>query len=372
MLNTHSFDRGIFFSMLGLTIFGLVMMSSMSIASSFEVTGKNDFYFWRHFFHIIVSIPLFVLALKFPYEQLRKVSILCYMAGVTLLLLTLIIGNSYGTAAKSWLDVGIAIQPVEFMKPALIVFLAALFSSGRYYANSFAYGLIPFAIILGIPALLIILQPDYGSLLVILVTACSIFFMAGASFRHILGGALFGSLAAVFVVFQNTYILHRVKVFFNPELDPLNTGFQVKQALIAIGSGGFFGKGFQNSIQKFDYLPEVQSDTIFSAIAEEMGFIRITLLIAVYLYIGYRGFTIAKEAPSEFTKLCAAGITTWIVGQAFINIAVNMALLPNTGITLPLISAGGSSLISTIIGFGLLLHISQYTSVKKRRHYGGI
>lgn len=367
----NSFDRGIFFSMVGLTIFGLVMMSSMSIASSFEVTGKNDFYFWRHFFHIIISIPLFVIAFKFPYEQLRKISPLCYIAGVVLLLLTLVLGNSYGTAAKSWLDIGVAIQPVEFMKPAIIVFLAAIFSSGRYYAHSLPYGLIPFCIVLGIPAILIILQPDYGSLLVIVVTACSIFFMAGASLKHMLGGMIFGSLATIFVVFQNEYILHRVKVFFNPDLDPLNTGFQVKQALIAIGSGGIFGKGFQNSIQKFDYLPEVQSDTIFSAIAEEMGFVRIILLISVYLYIGYRGFKVAKQAPNEFTQLCAIGLTTWIVGQAFINIAVNMALLPNTGITLPLISAGGSSLISTIIGFGLLLHISQYSQAKKRKHYGG-
>lgn len=369
---SHSFDRGIFFSMLGLTVFGLVMMSSMSIASSFEVTGKNDFYFWRHFFHIIISIPLFIVAFKFPYEQLRKISPLCYIVGVILLLLTLILGDSYGTAAKSWLDVGVAIQPVEFMKPAIIVFLAAIFSSGRYYAHTLAYGLIPFAIVLGIPAILIILQPDYGSLLVIIATACSIFFIAGASLKHMLGGLLFGSLSAIFVIFQNQYILHRIRVFLNPELDPLNTGFQVKQALIAIGSGGIFGKGFQNSIQKFDYLPEVQSDTIFSAIAEEMGFVRILLLISVYLFIGYRGFNVAKQAPNQFTQLCAIGLTTWIVGQAFINIAVNMALLPNTGITLPLISAGGSSLISTIIGFGLLLHISQFTSVKKRKHYGGI
>lgn len=365
----HSFDRGLFFAILGLTVFGLVMMSSMSIASSFEVTGKNDFYFWRHFIHIGMSIPLFLIALKFSHEQLQRLSFLCYLAGVILLLLTLIIGESYGTAAKSWLDIGVQIQPVEFMKPAIVVFLASVFSSSRFNAESLQHGFIPFAIVVGVPAILIMLQPDFGSLLVILMTSGAIYFMAGANLKHILVGGGVGFLGAIVVTLQNDYIKHRIMVFLNPELDPLNTGFQVKQALIAIGSGGMFGKGFQNSIQKFDYLPEVQSDTIFAAIAEEMGFFRILILIGIYLFVAHRGYYIAKNAPTTFTQLTAIGITTWIVGQAFVNIAVNMALLPNTGITLPLISAGGSSLLTSIIGFGILLHISQHTQERSRRKY---
>lgn len=366
----NSPDKGLFFSFLGLTIFGLVMMSSMSIASSYRLTDENDVFFWRHFFHIVTAIPLFLVALKFPFQNIQKLSPLVYIGGVILLLLTLIIGDSYGTAAKSWLDIGVMnIQPVEFMKFAIIVAVAAFFSSHRADASSLQYGFIPFCIIVGIPAFLIMLQPDFGSLMVLLVTAGSMYFVAGANIKHILGGTLVGALGSLIVIFQNNYILHRIKVFLNPDLDPLNTGFQVKQALIAIGSGGFFGRGFQNSIQKFDYLPEVQSDTIFSAIAEEMGFVRILFLIGIYLYIAYRGYHVAKNAPTEFSQLVALGITTWIVGQAFINIGVNMALLPNTGITLPLISAGGSSLLATIVSFGVLLNISQYSNVSKRRKY---
>ena len=215
---------------------------------------------------------------------------------------------------------------------------------------------------------MIIIQSDFGSLFVLAMTATAIYFVAGASIAHLLGGFLVALLGGTIIILTNDYILHRIKVFLNPELDPLNTGFQMKQALIAIGSGGLFGRGFQNSIQKFDYLPEVQSDTIFAAISEEMGFFRILMLIGIYLFIAYRGYCIAEKAPNLFAKLMAVGLTTLIAGQAFINIAVNMALLPNTGITLPLISYGGSSLWSSFIAFGLLLHISGQLKAPKKTY----
>jgi cell division protein FtsW len=363
-------DHGLLFGIAGLTLFGLIMMSSISIAGSYEVKGENDYYFWRHFIYIITGIPVFFAALKFPYQGLRKMSILIFLAALALLILTLILGESFGTAAKSWIKIGsFSFQAVEFVKIAIIIFLAALFSSGRSDPQSLTGGFVPFAIALGLPAVLIIAQPDFGSLLVITMTAAAIYFVAGASLLHFLGGIGVFFLGATVVTLTTPYILHRVKVFFNPDLDPLNTGFQVKQALIAIGSGGRFGRGFQNSIQKFDYLPEVQSDTIFSAISEEMGFFRILLLLGVYLFIAYRGFSIARDAPDQFSKLLAVGITTWIVGQAFINIGVNLALLPNTGITLPLISYGGTSLWATLAGFGILLHISALIKPKTARRY---
>ncbi len=365
-----SIDSPLFFTFAGLTLFGLIMMSSMSIAGSFEVTGKNDFYFWRHFWHILAGIPLFFVALKFPYENWRRLAFPLFLAGIVLLILTLVIGQSYGTFAKLWLKIGgFSFQPVELVKISIIVFLAALFASGKNNAETLAGGFFPFVFILGIPAILIIIQSDFGSLLMITITAATIYYAAGASFRHILGGGLAAMLGAGIIVLTNDYILHRVKVFLDPTLDPLNTGFQVKQALIAIGSGGAFGRGFQNSIQKFDYLPEVQSDTIFAAISEEMGFFRILLLIGAYLFIAHRGFFIAKNAPNQFTKLLAVGITVLVVGQAFMNIAVNLALLPNTGITLPLVSYGGSSLWATFIVIGMLLHISGFVKSPNRKRY---
>ena len=363
-----AFDQKLFFAVLGLTVFGLIMMSSISIASSFEVTGKNDFYFWRHFWHIIVSIPIFIVMLRFPLEQLRRASFLIYLIGVVLLILTLTIGESFGTAAKSWLDIGVmTIQPVEAMKIALVIFLSAIFASNRQDPDTLEGGFIPFVAILFVPAVLIVAQPDFGSLMLVVFTAASIYFVAGANLKHFLGGMIFSVLGAIILSVTTPYIRNRVMVFLNPELDPLRTGFQVKQALIAIGSGGIFGRGFQNSIQKFDYLPEVQSDTIFSAIAEEMGFIRIMILIGIYLFIAWRGLYIAQHAPDKFTQCLATGLTVLIAGQAFINIAVNMALLPNTGITLPLVSSGGSSLIMTLAACGLLLNISSELKTHSRR-----
>ena len=365
----NNVDKGLFFAIVGLTIFGLVMMSSISISASFDVTGQNDFYFWRHFRYIILGIPLFLMGFKFPYEKLRKLSGLIFLIGIILLIMSITMGESYGTAARLWLKIGaFSFQPVEIVKLSVIIFLSALFSSSRIDPASLKGGFVPFVFILGIPALLLMIQSDFGSLLVLSLTAAAIYYISGANMKHFFGGIGVCTLAATIITLTTPYILNRVKVYLNPDLDPLNTGFQVKQALIAIGSGGAFGRGFQNSIQKFDYLPEVQSDTIFAAISEEMGFFRILLLVGVYLFIAYRGFNIANRAPDLFAKLLAIGITVSICGQAFYNIGVNLALLPNTGITLPLISYGGTSLLMTLISLGILLQISGYQKEKRKRY----
>jgi len=365
-------DKWLFFSFIGLTIFGLIMMSSMSVSDSYALTdgGDNSFYFKRHFFYILIGIPLFLSALKFPYESLKKNSVLLFLLSIILLIFTLVKGENFGTAARSWIRLfGFSFQPVELVKLTTIIFLSAIFSSGKNNPNSLIGGFLPFSIALGIPAILIVAQPDFGSLFVLIIIVSCIYFVAGASLKHFFGGFGIFLVGATIIVLSKSYILHRIKVFLDPSLDPLNTGFQVKQALIAIGSGGPWGLGFQNSIQRFDYLPEVQSDTIFAAIAEEMGFFRILILVGIYLFIIYRGLFIAKNAPDEFSKLLAIGITVWISGQAFINIAVNLALLPNTGITLPLISYGGSSMIVTFIGFGILLNISNNLREVKKKYY---
>ena len=366
----QNIDRPLFFAFLALTGFGLIMMSSMSVSGSFDVTGRNDFYFWRHFWYIILGIPLFLITFKFPLETLRKLSPLIFLFAITLLILVLVLGESFGTAAKSWIKLGpISFQPVEVTKIAVIIFLSTLYSSGKNKVETFHGGVTPFLLVLGIPALLIMAQPDFGSLLILTLIGGSIYFVSGANLKHLFSGVGLGLLISLIVILNNSYIAKRFMIFINPELDPLGAGFQVKQALIAIGSGGAFGRGFQNSIQKFDYLPEVQSDTIFAAISEEMGFFRILILIGLYLLIAFRGFFIAKNAPNQFAQILAVGITVWIVGQAFVNIAINLALFPNTGITLPLISYGGSSLWSSFIGLAILLKISSQVKKSGRKKY---
>ncbi len=364
------FDKGLLIAVTLLTFFGLVMMSSISIAGSFNVTGENDFYFWKHFSYMVIGIGALLVMTRFSLEKIRQWSHIFYIIGIVLILATLLSGESYGTTATLWLRLGpISFQPVELVKLAMVAFVAALFSSEKINAYSFENGLIPFAVALGIPAILLTIQSDFGSLLVLVISVTSIYLVAGANIKHVLFGALFMMMSALVVVFTNDYILHRVRVYLNPDLDPLNTGFQIKQALIAIGSGGVFGRGFQNSIQKYDYLPEVQSDTIFSAISEEMGFFRVLILLGVYLFIAFKGYSIAQSASDKFTQFLAVGITTWFTGQAFINIGVNMALLPNTGITLPLLSYGGTSLVVTLASLGLLLNISSRVNQKPKRRY---
>ncbi len=343
----------------------------MSVVSSFEVTGTNDFYFWRHFFFLIIGSIAFLFALKFPLQWLRKWALPIFMAGIGIIILTLAVGETYGTTARLWLRVaGFSFQPVEATKLAVIVFLAAVFSNGKINADSWQGGFIPFVVILGIPSLLLAIQSDFGSLLVLTIAAGTMFFIAGANWKHFLSGIAALASFATILSLAIPYIHRRIEIFLHPELDPLGAGFQVKQALIAIGSGGLFGRGFQNSIQKYNYLPEVQSDTIFAAISEEMGFLRILILLGFYLFIAWRGFAIAQKATDEFEKIFAVGLTTWIVGQAFINIGVNLALIPNTGITLPFISAGGSSLVFTLIAAAFLLQISSHTTEARSHQYG--
>jgi cell division protein FtsW len=362
-------DKPLLWCTLGLAIFGLVMMSSMSIASSYDITGKNDFYFWRHFRYLLLGIPCFLVGLKFPIEYLKKLSGPIYIVGVMLLLITLIWGENYGTFAKLWIRIGsLSLQPVEATKLAVIIGLAGLFANDKIKPSTIESGLIPFVVALALPAMFLVIQSDFGALFVVSLTAGVMFFTAGAKIRHFLGGIATAAVAGLIVVSTVPYIRRRMLVFLDPSLDTQNTGFQVQQALIAIGSGRIFGRGFQNSVQKFDYLPEVQSDTIFSAIAEEMGFFRIIILIGVYLLILFRGFMIAEKVRDPFMRYAAIGITTWITGQAFVNIGVNMALLPNTGITLPLISYGGSSMLLTFLALGVLLQISQYQQDKGSRY----
>lgn len=366
-----NFDKKLFWAIVLLAVSGLVMMSSISVATSYDVTGTNDFYFWRHFLFLGIGSIAFLFALKFPLSWLRRWALPIFLVGIGLVILTLAIGETYGTTARLWLRVaGFSFQPVEATKLAVITFLAAIFSSGKLDADSWEGGFIPFVVVLGIPALLLAIQSDFGSLLVLVVTAAAMFFAAGANWKHFLGGMGVFAGGATILALAIPYIRRRVEIFLHPELDPLGAGFQVKQALIAIGSGGLFGRGFQNSIQKYNYLPEVQSDTIFAAISEEMGFLRILILVGAYLFIAWRGFAIAQKATDEFEKILAVGLTTWIVGQAFINIAVNLALIPNTGITLPLISAGGSSLVFTLIAAALLLQISANNTAVQTHRYG--
>jgi cell division protein FtsW len=323
----------------------------------------NSFYLWRHFWRAVIAIGLCIFAIYFPLKYWKKIALPLFVISIILLFALFLpgIGANYGTST-SWIDLPFlpSVQPAEIIKFALIFYLAVWMEKRQELVQSFQYGFIPFTVLLSVVVVLLAMEPDFGSVLVIALIAASMFFAAGGNILHIFTGALLSAFMAYPIIMSKEYIRNRFLAFLNPDLDPLNIGFQIKQALIAIGSGGIFGVGFGKSIQKFGYLPEVQADTIFAAAAEELGFIRILFLILAYAIIAFRGYHIASRAQDRFSMLIAVGITSWFTYQAIINIGVNLAILPLTGLTLPFVSYGGSSLLANMLAAGVLLNISRY------------
>ena len=380
-MKKHNIDTILAAIIFGLVIFGLIMISSVSVFESYQITShmvkkglrevpSNDFYLWKHVSRVFFALIIWVIAIQIPYTFWKKVALPLFILSLGLMIILFLpgIGANYGTAT-SWISLkGIpSIQPAEFAKLGLILYLATWMEKKEQEVKTMQMGFLPFVILLSGVVFLLALQPDFGSVLVITMIAASMFFVAGGNILHLFLGGMVASLIAWPIILSKEYIKNRFLAFLNPELDPLNVGFQIKQALIAIGSGGLFGVGFGNSMQKFGYLPEVQGDTIFSAISEELGFVRVLLIVVAYLIIAYRGYHIANHAPDRFSMLVAIGITSWILFQAFINIGVNIAILPLTGLTLPFISYGGSSLVMTLIATGILLNISKY--VQESTHF---
>jgi len=360
-----------------LTFFGLAMIASVSVFESYQITQRlvaqgvrempsNSFYLIRSSMHTLIGLAVMGFTMIIPYRTWARLALPLF--GGTLILLIVVflpgIGADYGTA-HSWIRIGsFSLQPSEFLKLTLIFYLAVWLQKREQLINTFQEGFLPFATLLILSTILVAIQPDLGSFLVLSAIAITMFFIAGGNIFHMaMGGAIAGSLGLP-IILNKSYIRNRFRAFLSPD-DPSiseSIGFQIKQALIAIGSGGFFGVGYGKSVKKFGYLPEVQADTIFAAMAEELGFMRLLIILGMYGIFVWRGYRIALAAPDRFGFLVAAGITTWIAAQTVINIAVNLALFPLTGITLPFISYGGSSLLALLAAAGILLNISMYST----------
>ena len=375
-------DHVITIIVFALMVFGLVMISSASAINSYQNTkdatgvGVTDFYTWRQVMYVLIALFVWPIVQNMNYRVWRKLSLPLVIASIILLVLVFIpgIGTSSGTVAKSWIVVGpFTLQPSEFAKLALILYLADFFTRKGNKVSKFQDGFLPFLLIVGVICGLVAMQPDFGTVLITAVIAASMYFVAGADAAHMFLGGAMGFFGMMVVIQNKTYILNRFIAFLNPEkIDPLRTGFHIRQALIAIGSGGWWGEGFGNSRQKFGYLPEAQGDSIFPVIAEELGFLRVFLIVIAFIILAWRGFTVAENAPDKYGKLVATGIIVWISFQAFINMGVNLSLMPTTGVPLPFVSQGGSALLSLIIAVAILLNISRYTyesSSRRRRNW---
>ncbi len=362
-----------------LTLFGWVMVYSSSVIVTFSQDKSSWYYFLRQLFWIIAgSIGGYILY-KIDYKKYPKIAPFLISAAIILLILVLIIGVDIN-GSKRWIRFPLFdFQPSEFAKLAFIIYLSSWLSRAKKaikhkskWKNYLMVDMIPFLAILFLILTLVLLEPDLGTTGIIGIVALGMFYLSGEGALHNFGffsimitGGLVGVLAAVL----ESYRLSRIQTYLTvlktgmPD-DRLGSGYQLSQVLIAVGSGGFLGAGFGQSKQKFNYLGETAfSDTIFAVIAEELGFLGASLVVSAFLYFGIRGFKIALNAPDRLSALLASGITIWITLQAFLNIAANIGLIPLTGIPMPFVSYGGSSMIVTLCGLGILLNISKYVNL---------
>ncbi|MDP5273156.1 stage V sporulation protein E [Chengkuizengella axinellae] len=354
-------DSLIIVSTLMLLGIGLIMVYSASAVLAFHNFGDSLFYLKRQFVFAVLGIFALFFTMNIDYWAWKKFAKMILISGFIMLILVLIIGDVRG-GAKSWLGVGsLGIQPSEFMKLAVVLFLAKFLTDRDKEITLFVRGLMPPLLLVGAAFALIMLQPDLGTGAVLVGASLIVIYVAGLKISHLVGLAMIGVIGLVGLIITAPYRLKRITGFLDPWEDPLGTGYQIIQSLYAIGPGGLVGLGLGRSRQKYNYLPEPQTDFIFSIISEELGFIGGSVVLILFLILIWRGFRVAITAPDSFGSLLAVGIISIIGVQVMINIGVVIGMFPVTGITLPLISAGGSSLTLLLTAIGILLNISRYS-----------
>ena len=347
---------------LTLLVAGIAIVSSASIVVSEKNFGTPYYYVFRHGIYALVGLGVLSLCQAIPYKLWKKISL--PFLGISLLAVAAVfipeLGLKLGGATR-WLKIGpISVQPSEILKLSLILYLASWLDKKKGQSKSFATAFVPFLAIMGVVGMLLVYQSDIGTLLVTAGGAVILYFLGGGRFPQLAAFGLLGAAALTAVVQVAPYRLNRFLVFLKPDLDPQGIGYHISQALIAIGSGGFWGRGFGQSIQKFNYLPEPFGDSVFAVIVEEFGFFGGLVLGSLFFFFLLRAITIARRAPDFFGKLLVAGMASIIVLQAFIHMAAISGLLPLTGVPLPFISYGGTSLVVTLAMVGIMLNVSKH------------
>ena len=353
-------ERIILITMAILVVIGIIMVYSSSSAFAGEKFKNPYLFLIKHLIWLTIGAIAFRITYKIDYNKWRKVSKPFLFLSLFLIFLTLTpIGYKVG-GARRWIRIsGFTFQPSEIVKFTLIIWLADLLERRKKEVANFFEGLTPPLIVIGGFLFLLLLQPDFGTGLLLLGVSFSLFFVGGASLKHLFGLFLLSLPTFYALVFKTGYRKRRILAFLNPWANAKSSGYQLVQSLIGIGSGGIFGKGLGEGRQKLFYLPSAYNDFIFSVIGEELGFIGASIVILLFFVLLITGLWIARKAPTPYASYLALGITLLITGQAFINIGVSIGLLPTKGIPLPFISAGGSSLIVTFSLIGLLAQIGK-------------
>ena len=348
--------------LLALVLVGVLMFVSASLG----IFAKNEKLFYAVLFNQLVlglggGLLGMYLALKIDYKFWRTYSFYIFLVSILLTAAVFIpsLGWSHG-GAQRWIEIsGISFQPVEFLKFGFIIYFAAWLSWAKQRVKDFKFGILPFCIMLAIIAGILFKQPDTKSFILIAVTGISMLFISGVPTKYIIGVGFVGVLALGTLVFFTPYLQERLKTFLDPSSDPRGSSYQIQQSLIALGSGQVFGRGFGQSIQKFSYLPEPQGDSLFAVVGEELGFIGASVTLFLYLLFILRGFRIAHLTPDAFGGLLVSGIVIMITVQAFMHIASVTGVFPLTGVPLPFMSHGGTSLLIYLTAMGIVLNISK-------------
>jgi len=356
-------DRILFLSTLLLVGLSIVMVYSASAVVALERYQQPYLFLTKQLMWATLGMALLGLVMRVDYRFYREPVFIWACLGVATLALVAVLFSPPVNNARRWFAVGgLGIQPSELAKLSAIVFIAALLERRMHRINEMGHVLVPIGIVVAGLVGLILLEPDFGTAMSLALIATVMVFAAGLNYRYILGAALVALPLVAVLVMGSAYRRRRVLTFLDPWQDPLGDGFQIIQSLIAVGTGGISGRGLMNGVQKLFYLPEPHTDFIYAVIAEELGLIGATCVLACFCVITWRGIRVALRAPDAFGGFLALGLTTMIAAQAFVNMSVVLGLLPTKGIPLPFVSAGGSSLLVNLLGMGVLLNVSQHAS----------
>ncbi len=373
MARTLKSDKFLFWATLLLLCASMVMVYSASAVQAQMKYHRPYYFLFRQLAAGALGFALLLAAMRIDYHQYRRPVLIWSLLGIVTagLLAVFLFGPNNG--ARRWIAIaGVSMQPSELAKLAAIVFAAALLERRMHRINDATYALLPVGLVTFTLAGLIVIEPDFGTSMMLVLIVTTVVFAAGLSYRYLAGTGLVLMAAAMLLVASRPYRVRRVMTFLDPWQDPLGAGYQTIQSLIAVGSGGAFGKGLMGGVQKLFYIPEPHTDYIFAVIAEELGLVGTTVVVLCFAVIAWRGLRTALVAPDRFGSLLALGLTSMVAIQALFNMSVVVGLLPTKGIPLPFVSNGGSSLIVNLVAMGILLNISQQASATAALAFGGV
>ena len=354
-------DRVLFIATILLVALSVVMVYSASAPVALERYGRASLFLIKQGMWAVLGVAMLNIVMRIDYRAYRQPAFLWTALGFVVFALVAVYFRAPVNGARRWFAVGgIGIQPSELAKLVAIFFIAALLERRMHRVDDVTYALLPIGILVIALVALILPEPDFGTSMSLLLIAAVMVFAAGVNYRYVAGVVLCALPALYIVVMGSAYRRRRTLAFLNPWDDPLGDGFQIIQSLIAVGTGGVWGRGLMNGVQKLFYLPEPHTDFIYAAIAEELGLIGATAVVICFSLVAWRGMRIALRAPDSFGAFIALGLTTMVAVQAFLNISVVLGLLPTKGTPLPFVSFGGSSLVINLVGMGILLNVSQH------------